>query len=158
MHPSTVPIAVVAAVIVRDDAVLACRRAPHKDAAGRWEFPGGKLEAGETPQEALARELREELDVEVVVGALLDRTATGPVDLACYAATLAGAAPTASTDHDAFEWRSPDALGELDWTPADRPAVAVLAGMPRAVLAAAARAAGPTGAPADALSTREETR
>jgi 8-oxo-dGTP diphosphatase len=132
------PVVVVAAVIVRDGTVLVCRRAPHKDAAGLWEFPGGKVEAGETAQEALARELREELGVDVVVGALLDRTVTGRVDLACFAAVLAGPPPTASTDHDVLEWRRPRALGELDWAPADRPVVAMLAGLPWESVVAAA--------------------
>lgn len=132
------PLPVVAAVIVRDGAVLACRRAAHKDAAGRWEFPGGKVEAGETPEEALRRELREELGVAVQVGALLDRTATGSVELACYAVALAGPAPTASTDHDALEWRATDDLGGLEWADADRPVVALLGRMTAAKLAAAA--------------------
>lgn len=132
------PLPVVAAVIVRDGAVLACRRAAHKDAAGRWEFPGGKVEAGETPQEALRRELREELGAAVLVGALLDRTATGGVELACYAVTLAGAAPTASTDHDALEWRATDELDGLEWADADRPVVMLLGSMRVEELAAAA--------------------
>ncbi|QNE34869.1 (deoxy)nucleoside triphosphate pyrophosphohydrolase [Leifsonia shinshuensis] len=132
---------VVAAVIVRDGAVLACRRAPHKDAAGRWEFPGGKVEAGETPEAALARELREELGVDVRVGALLDRTVTGQVDLACYAATLLGPAPTASTDHDALEWRGTGALAGLDWADADLPVVARLAELEAEALTAAAAVA-----------------
>ena len=128
---------VVAAVIVRDGAVLACRRAPHKDAAGRWEFPGGKVEAGEAPEAALVRELREELDIEVQVGALLDRTVTGRVDLACYAAALVGPAPTASTDHDALEWRWIGALAGLDWADADLPVVARLADLDAEALVAA---------------------
>ncbi|WP_369960572.1 (deoxy)nucleoside triphosphate pyrophosphohydrolase [Leifsonia sp. EB34] len=131
---------VVAAVIVRDGAVLACRRAPHKDAAGRWEFPGGKVEPGETPEAALARELREELGVQVRVGSLLDRSTTGAVDLAGYATTLSGEAPVASTDHDALEWRGTDDLAGLDWADADRPLVAVLAGLGRERLAAAVAA------------------
>lgn len=142
MPSSALPVVVVAAVIVRGDAVLACRRAPHKDSAGHWEFPGGKVEAGETAPQALRRELREELGVDVRVGALLDRTVTGSVDLACYAATLTGPGPTASTDHDALEWRRPHALAALDWAPADRPVVAVLAGMAPEELATKVAATG----------------
>ncbi|WP_314147371.1 (deoxy)nucleoside triphosphate pyrophosphohydrolase [uncultured Leifsonia sp.] len=118
---------VVAAVIEHDGRLLACRRAPHKDAAGRWEFPGGKVEPGETPEAALERELREELDARILVGRLLDRTVTGRVDLACYAATLAGPAPVRSTDHDALRWLRPDELAGVDWADADRPVVALLA-------------------------------
>ncbi|CAM5523682.1 (deoxy)nucleoside triphosphate pyrophosphohydrolase [Leifsonia shinshuensis] len=138
MTSPALPLRVVAAVIVRDGAVLACRRAPHKDAAGRWEFPGGKVEPGEAPAEALRRELREELGVEVRVGRLLDRSVTGRVDLACYAATLLGDPPSASTDHDALEWRRTDDLAGLDWADADRPVVAVLGALAANQLAAAA--------------------
>ncbi|WP_152354028.1 NUDIX domain-containing protein [Brachybacterium subflavum] len=62
-------IAVVGAIIVRDGLVFAARRSPERSAGGLWEFPGGKVEPGETPQEALVRELREELGVRVEVGA-----------------------------------------------------------------------------------------
>ncbi|WP_348787042.1 (deoxy)nucleoside triphosphate pyrophosphohydrolase [Leifsonia sp. NPDC080035] len=117
---------VVAAVIEHDGRLLACRRAPHKDAAGRWEFPGGKVEAGESPEEALAREIGEELGARIHVGELLDRTATGRVDLACYAAALDGPLPTGSTDHDALRWLLPAELAGLDWADADRPVVALL--------------------------------
>jgi 8-oxo-dGTP diphosphatase len=125
------PLVVVAAVIRDGGRVLACRRAPGKDAAGRWEFPGGKVEAGETPESALAREIAEELGTRIHVGALLDRTVTDradgrAIDLACYACRLDGPAPTASTDHDALRWLPPDRLTELEWAEADLPAVRLL--------------------------------
>jgi 8-oxo-dGTP diphosphatase len=59
---------VTAAIILKDDKVLITRRAPGQNLAGHWEFPGGKIESGETPEECLARELLEELAVQVTVG------------------------------------------------------------------------------------------
>ena len=125
---------VVAAVIRSGDGrrVLACRRAPGKDAAGRWEFPGGKVEAGESPDAALAREIGEELGVRIRVGALLDRTVTvrrdgRAIDLACYDCRLDGATPVASTDHDELRWVDPAELAELQWAEADLPVVRMLA-------------------------------
>ncbi|WP_431246973.1 (deoxy)nucleoside triphosphate pyrophosphohydrolase [Leifsonia xyli] len=127
------PLLVVAAVIRDGACILACRRAPGKDAAGRWEFPGGKVEPGESPEAALAREIAEELGVRIDVGPLLDRTVTAraegrPIDLACYDCRLSGPAPLASTDHDELRWLPPHRLTELDWAEADRPAVRRLTG------------------------------
>ena len=64
-------IEVAAAIIVKDDKVFATQRG-YGEWQGWWEFPGGKIEAGECPQDALKREIREELDAEVEVGALLE--------------------------------------------------------------------------------------
>ncbi|RDV44147.1 DNA mismatch repair protein MutT [Leifsonia sp. ku-ls] len=129
------PLLVVAAVVRDGGRVLACRRAAGRDAAGRWEFPGGKVEPGEDPAAALVREIREELGIGIHVGALLDRSVTpradGPaIDLACYDCTLAGPAPGSSTDHDALRWLPPERLAELDWADADRPAVRLLTATP----------------------------
>jgi 8-oxo-dGTP diphosphatase len=66
-------IEVVAGVLVRGDCVLACQRPPGGHHPGKWEFPGGKVEAGESLQQALQRELREELDIDVTVGPALWR-------------------------------------------------------------------------------------
>lgn len=125
--PPRAPIAVVGAIIRHDDTVFAARRHPSRSAGGLWEFPGGKVEHGETPQEALVRELREELSIEIIVGELASRHTTplGEVfiDLACYWATLANEAPVHSTDHDALRWVPLDEVHTLDWSPADVPIV-----------------------------------
>jgi 8-oxo-dGTP diphosphatase len=118
---------VVAAVITDGNRVLACRRAPHKDSAGLWEFPGGKVEPGEIPQQSLARELLEELGVDAVVGVLLDRSTTDvggrTIALSCFAVSLTGAHPTSSTDHDRLQWVRIPALLDLEWCLPDLPAV-----------------------------------
>lgn len=123
-------LSVVGAVIVSDERILVCRRSPDRSAGGSWEFPGGKVEPGESPETALEREIREELGVAIVVGALVDRSSTEvagrEIDLSCYFATLVGEHPTASTDHSEFRWLRPTELPELDWSVADLPAVAAL--------------------------------
>ncbi|MFF1573656.1 (deoxy)nucleoside triphosphate pyrophosphohydrolase, partial [Leifsonia sp. NPDC058292] len=129
-EPAPRPLGVVAAVIVADGRVLACRRAPHKAPAGSWEFPGGKVEPGESAPDSLVREIREELSVEITVGRLLDRSTTvvggRPIDLSCYLAALAGAPPARSTDHDRLEWLSVPHLSGLEWSAPDLPAVQAL--------------------------------
>lgn len=117
----------VGAIIRRGDEVLTARRHPERSAGGLWEFPGGKIEPGESPEQALRREILEELGVEVEVGALVDRS-TAPaggviIDLACYEARLLGPEPTSSTDHDELRWVGPDELEELDWAPGDVPII-----------------------------------
>lgn len=126
------PIVVVAAVFERDGQVLACRRGANQTGAGTWEFPGGKVEPGESPEAALAREVREELGVSIEVGRLLDRTTTRVgavlIDLATYAVRPIGQFPTASSDHDALRWVGRSELGALGWALPDLPTVALLAG------------------------------
>lgn len=124
------PLAVVAAVVVDHGRVLACRRAPGRPAAGRWEFPGGKIEPHETAEQALRREVREELGIELVDARPFTCDDT-PVDgriirLVCFHARLAAAPPTVSTDHDALAWLGPDDLDSVDWATPDLPAVAKL--------------------------------
>ncbi|MEZ3160289.1 (deoxy)nucleoside triphosphate pyrophosphohydrolase [Microbacterium sp. BWT-B31] len=125
---------VVAAVIEHGGRYLACRRAPGKAAAGRWEFPGGKVEAGETPQAALVREIAEELDAAITVtGELVVAEAPGSggsgqvIRLICLHARLDGPAPIASTDHDELRWVAASDLAFLDWAEPDWPAVRLLA-------------------------------
>jgi 8-oxo-dGTP diphosphatase len=124
------PLQVVAAVIENDGRILVCRRAAGRHAAGKWEFPGGKVEAGEEPADALRREIREELDVTIAVGALLtsDETVVDgrAIRLSCFRAGLAGPPPRRSTDHDRLEWVAPRDLGGRDWAAPDLPAVELL--------------------------------
>jgi 8-oxo-dGTP diphosphatase len=118
---------VVAAAIVRAGLVLAARRARPAALAGRWEFPGGKVEPGESDAVALARECREELAVTVRVGPLLGVAAISDrLELRLYRASLVSGAPVAGADHDELRWVGPGSLDELDWLPADGPLLAAV--------------------------------
>lgn len=123
----TARIEVVAAVIVSEGRIFACRRSADRSAGLKWEFPGGKVERGESPSDALVRELREELDVVVYVGGLIHRGTTKVgetlIDLTCFEAALVDVAPERSTDHDQLGWFLPQELIGLDWAAPDIPAV-----------------------------------
>jgi 8-oxo-dGTP diphosphatase len=113
---------VVGAALVRDGRVLAARRTAPAEAAGRWEFPGGKVEAGETPEEALVREVAEELGVTIKVRRWLAGSA--PIGTA-YELTVAVAEvvrgePT-PVEHDLVRWLTADDLHGVDWLEPDRP-------------------------------------
>jgi 8-oxo-dGTP diphosphatase len=113
-------IAVVAAALVQDGRVLAARRVQPARLAGGWEFPGGKVEPGESEVSALVRELREELGVDAAVGARLGEAADGTVTLAVYAATLVAGRPRPMQDHDRLRWLAAAELADVAWLPADR--------------------------------------
>ena len=122
-------IRVVAAIIEIDGKYLACRRAPHKASGGLWEFPGGKVEVGETAEEALVREILEELRIEIAVHSLFDISTTeteqGFIQLECFASS-AIEMPTASSDHDQLMLLDLANLITLQWAKPDLPAVAKL--------------------------------
>ncbi|MGO1198263.1 MAG: (deoxy)nucleoside triphosphate pyrophosphohydrolase [Dermabacteraceae bacterium] len=127
------PLRVVGAVIVRGEQILIARRAPGRSAARLWEFPGGKIEPDESPQQALVREVREELGVDITVGWLIGRGEADIGDrdlhLDCYWARLEGMDPAGSTDHDRLEWVDRADLPNRDWAGPDVPIVeAIVAG------------------------------
>ena len=117
---------VVGAVIVKEGLVLCARRGTGGPLAGLWEFPGGKIEPGETPRQALEREIVEELECDIVVGAEVafttHRYAFGVVRLQTYYCELVAGTPTA-TEHAELRWVDPTQLHTLEWAPADVPAV-----------------------------------
>lgn len=121
---------VVGAVIIREGTILCARRGPTVAQAGMWEFPGGKVEPGERPPDALVREIREELGCLVEVGPRVTTTAHqygfGVVSLTTHVCTLLHGEPV-PTEHAEIRWVAPTALPELDWAPADIPAVEILA-------------------------------
>lgn len=120
---------VVGAAVIRDGRVLAAQRAAPAATRGRWEFPGGKTEPGETPAEAVVRECREELDVIIGAGdpigpdvplpAISERLGRPTVLRLLRAELLAG--EPRPLEHLALDWVDPTRLRELDWLPADRP-------------------------------------
>lgn len=121
---------VVGAAIVRDGRCLVTRRGPTMALAGAWEFPGGKVEAGETPQAALQREILEELGVEIEVGAWLGvgESVVGErrIQLDVYLARWVGGRLELA-EHDRAEWCGPAELERLDWAEADLPVLPALA-------------------------------
>jgi 8-oxo-dGTP diphosphatase len=127
--PARSPRVIVAAVIITDGRVLACERSAPPEAAGRWEFPGGKVEPGESDEQALARECAEELGVRVEVG---DRVgpdvplARGRAVLRVFAVTLVDGDRPRALEHRSMRWLTADELDTVPWLPADQPIVAEL--------------------------------
>ena len=115
---------VVAAIIQDSDGnYLCCKRGEWKQSPNKWEFPGGKPEMGEDLQQALVREIKEELNVEIKVLRQFDRSTTGEIDLVCFVAELAAEKPQFSTDHSEMRWVPEFELSKLDWAEPDMPAL-----------------------------------
>ena len=121
MKKSMKRIEVVAAVIVRDGEVLATRRG-YGEWQGWWEFPGGKMEAGESPRDALRREIREELDAEIEVGRLLETVEWDypafHLTMHCFICSLVSGSMNLN-EHEAAAWLTKENIGSVKWLPAD---------------------------------------
>ncbi|GEQ33858.1 (deoxy)nucleoside triphosphate pyrophosphohydrolase [Marinilactibacillus psychrotolerans] len=118
---------VVGAIIIEDGKILCAQRGAEKSLPNLWEFPGGKIEQGETPQEALVRELEEELLIEVDVKPdQFEHTSYeydfGIVHLTTFICILKNGTPKL-TEHIEVRWLKPEELNSVEWAPADIPAV-----------------------------------
>ena len=119
-------IRVVAAVIKatneKGEPMIFATQRGYGDFKGGWEFPGGKIEAGETPQEALVREIREELETEIAVGKLIDTIEydypTFHLSMDCFWAEIVSG-NLVLKEHEAAKWLTRDELNSVEWLPAD---------------------------------------
>lgn len=120
---------VTGAVFIRDNKILAAQRGAEKSLGGYWEFPGGKIEPGETAKESLEREIREELQCTAIVGEFLTTTdyeyPFGTISLSTFLCELGDEEPSL-TEHQDIRWVAPEDLKSLEWAPADIPAVDLL--------------------------------
>ena len=117
-------IRVTAAILSRDGKVLIARRRPGAHQGNRWEFPGGKIEAGESPEHCLCRELQEEFSIEATVGDYLGsnfhRYEFGFIELMAFRVAWSGDRIRLQ-DHGEIRWAAPDELAGIDFSPADIP-------------------------------------
>ena len=123
-------IEVVAAIIRKGNRYFATRRG-HGDFAGGWEFPGGKIEPGESPGQALIREIKEELDADITVGKLLGTVEYDypefHLTMHCFLCELVSD-HLVLLEHEAARWLSREDLDSVDWLPADLEVVEKLKG------------------------------
>lgn len=114
-------IEVVAAIIKNENKIFATQRGYGEFKDG-WEFPGGKIETGETPEEALIREIKEELNTEIKVGRLLDTVEYDypkfHLTMHCYLCTIKSG-KLELKEHEAAKWLTKDTLDSVKWLPAD---------------------------------------
>lgn len=123
---------VVGAVLIEDGKVLCAQRGKGKILPLKWEFPGGKIEKDESPQEALHREIEEEMLCKIEIGKQIDQTVYeynfGIVHLTTFFCKIIEGKPVL-TEHLDAKWLEPNELTSLDWAPADLPTVNKLMNM-----------------------------
>src|SRR5699024_3680367 len=119
-------ITVVGAVIVENDKILCAQRAAGASLPHKWEFPGGKIEANESPEEALTREIEEEMPRRIQVGELVEQIVYaydfGTVHLTTFYCQIIAGIPR-RIEHASIKWLSPFEPATLDWAPSDLPTV-----------------------------------
>jgi 8-oxo-dGTP diphosphatase len=126
MAESTKKTFVVGAILLRDRKILATQRG-YGDYAGWWEFPGGKVEAGEEPETALKREIKEELDAEIIIDRYFETTeydyGNFYLSMRCYLCTLASGEEVSLLEHLSAKWVGRDEVYALKWLAADIPII-----------------------------------
>jgi 8-oxo-dGTP diphosphatase len=113
---------VTAAILVKNNKIIIAKRGPGDALADKWEFPGGKIEIDETPEQCLKREMKEEFDIDVSVGEYLGSSVYKYdhifIELLAYR-TYWEEGEIDLKDHDEFKWISLEQLAEFDFAPAD---------------------------------------
>ncbi len=114
--------AIIKAVNENGELIIFATQRGYGDLKGGWEFPGGKIEEGETPQEALVREIKEELETEISVGELIDTIEydypTFHLSMDCFWAEIVSG-DLVLTEHEAAKWLTKEELNSVEWLPAD---------------------------------------
>ena len=121
--------AIIKAINENGDPIIFATQRGYGDLKGGWEFPGGKIEEGETPQEALVREIKEELETEIIVGELIDTIEydypTFHLSMDCFWAEIVSG-DLVLKEHEAAKWLTKDELDSVDWLPADMSLIEII--------------------------------